>query len=150
MERQPLNSDISETAAIRDLIEQRLRARPPAALLPGAHPDEDTICAFVESRFAESEAYPIISHLVACDRCRQRTAQLIRFESEFEDEPDVTVPEQAPGRIRQLLDRVASGLIPSFSEDAVFAYQSPEDESEQETPDETHTVESPVTSEDAD
>jgi hypothetical protein len=134
-----------ETAVIRNLIDQRLKTRTPAGSPPGTagpHLDEDVICAFVESRLEEPESLPIISHLVACASCRQTTAQLIRFESQFDSEPDVTTPEESPGRVQLLLERLASGLIPSFSEDAVFAYQSPADESEQEATEQIEPVKS--------
>jgi hypothetical protein len=145
-----------ETAVIRNLIDQRLKTRPAVEPPPdasGAHLDEDLICAFVESRLEGPESLPIISHLVACASCRQTTAGLIRLESQFEAEHDVTTPEESPGRVQLLLDRVAAGLIPSFSEDAVFAYQSAADESEQdqqEVSEQTKPLESPVELEEPD
>lgn len=115
-----------ETEAIRDLIHQRLKARV-AAESPSsdAHLDEDAICAFVEGRLEDTEASPVISHLIVCSSCRQTTAQLVRFESQFDPENDLAATEESPGRVRLLLERLASSLTPSIEEDAVFAYQEP-------------------------
>jgi hypothetical protein len=92
-----------------------------------AHLDEDAICAFVEGRLEEAEAAPVISHLVACSFCRHTTAQLIRLESQFDASEDVAVNE-GPGRVRLWLESLAASMAPAFEEDAVFAYQNPETE----------------------
>lgn len=123
-----------ETAAIRCLIERRLKTRTAAEspLAPlTAHLDEDAICAFVEARLDEAESLPVISHLVACSPCRRTTAQLIRLESRFEEENVGAARNEGPGRVHQFLERLSAGLTPSF-EAEVFGYQSPADEPEQE------------------
>ena len=145
----------TETTSIRDLIDRHLKTRTSVTSPPdvaGPHLDDDLICAFVESRLEEPESLPIISHLVACASCRQTTARLIRLESQFDTGPDVALPVESPGRVQLLLEQVARGLIPSFSEEAVFAYHSLEDESDrdQEIPEQTTPVKSPVNSEDPD
>ena len=117
-----------ETEIIRYLVDQRLKARVPAESLPdslAAHLDEDAICAFVESRLEEGESSPVVSHLVTCGPCRHITAQLIRLESQFDLESELT-PNESPGAVRSLLERLAARVTPSFEEDAVFAYQNPE------------------------
>ena len=121
-----------ETEAMRHMIHERLRARL-ATESPslGTHLDEDAICAFVEGRLEEAESSPVISHLIACASCRQTTAQLVRFDSEFAPENELTPFEESPGRVRLLLDRLAARLAPSFEEDAVFAYQEPTAEPDQ-------------------
>jgi hypothetical protein len=129
-----------ETAAIRYLIEQRLKTRIAAespSSAPTAHLDEDALCAFVEAQLDEAESRPIISHLVACASCRKTTAQLIRLESRFDEENVDATVDDGSGRVRQLLERVAAGLTPSFEEDVVFGYQSPADEPEPEVTDQT-------------
>lgn len=124
-----------ETAAIRYMIEQRLKTRLAAqspSPAPAAHLDEDALCAFVEAQLDEAESRPIISHLVACASCRKTTAQLIRLESRFDEENVDATVDAGSGRVRQLLERLSAGLTPSFEEDVVFGYQSPPDEPEQE------------------
>jgi len=113
------------------MIQERLRARTLAEstdVVLGTHPDEDTICAFVEARLRTDESLPVVSHLIACGVCRRATAQLLRLESQLDANDDSTddssVFEERPGRLRLFLDGLASRLTPS-SEDAVFAYQNP-------------------------
>ncbi len=120
---------------IRQLIDRRLKTGPAAEVLlsnSDAHLDEDAINAFVEGRLEENEVSPIISHLVTCTFCRHATAQLIRFESQFNDQEDVIVDE-APGRVRLFLENLAARVTPSFEEDAVFAYHNPEGDHESGT-----------------
>jgi hypothetical protein len=123
-----------ETEAIRNMIHQRLKARL-ATESPSSysHLDEDAICAFVEGRLDETESSPVISHLIACSSCRHTTAQLIRLGSQFDPEIELAAPEESPGRVRLLLERLTSRLTPSVEEDAVFAYQEPLAEPDQDT-----------------
>jgi hypothetical protein len=126
----PRQKSKTETDAIRQLIDRRLKSRLPAEVMldPFAdHLDEDAICAFVEGRLEEAEAAPVTSHLVACSFCRHTTAQLIRLESQFESRDDQAV-DTGPGRVRLWLEGLAARVTPSFEEDAVFAYQNPETE----------------------
>ena len=132
-----------ETELIRSLIEQRLKTRlaDESAAVSTAHLDEDAICAFVEARLDEAESQPIISHLVACEPCRQTTARLIRLESRFDEEDVGASVSEGSGRVRQLLERLAAGLTPSFEEE-VFGYESPPEELAQEATDQTKPDES--------
>ena len=45
----------------------------------------------------------------------------------FTAEDESTMTEEAPSRLRQFIQRFASQVIPSSSEDAVFAYQNPDE-----------------------
>jgi hypothetical protein len=94
---------------------------------PDAHPDEDTICAFVEGRLEEAGSLQMVSHLIACAPCRHTTAQLTRLDSQINGENDLTLQDEGPGRVRLLLEGLASRVIPSAEEDVVFAYQNPSD-----------------------
>ncbi|HKO96445.1 MAG TPA: hypothetical protein VJU86_05615 [Pyrinomonadaceae bacterium] len=118
--------------AIGYLIEQRLRERS-AAQAPAAHPDEDTISAFVEARLAEPEYLPVVSHLVECGFCRSTTAKLVRLEFELEESEQVAPLEKDQSRFGTFLSGLASHLVPSTEEDTVFAYQNPEGEPETES-----------------
>src|SRR6266436_2237576 len=89
-----------------------------------AHPDEDTICAFVEGRLEEAGSSQMVSHLIACGSCRHTTAQLTRLDSQINAENDSPLREEGPGRVRLLLEGLASRMIPSSEEDVVFAYQN--------------------------
>jgi hypothetical protein len=90
-----------------------------------AHPDEDTICAFIEGRLAEAGSLQMVSHLIACGSCRRTTAQLSRLDSQVNVAYDSPLEEAGPGRLRLLLEGLASRVLPEPEEDVVFAYQNP-------------------------
>lgn len=90
-----------------------------------AHPDEDTLCAFVEGRLEEPGSSQMVSHLIACGSCRRTTAQLTRLDSQINPLNDSPLQDEGPGRVRLLLEGLASRLISSSEEDVVFAYQNP-------------------------
>jgi hypothetical protein len=120
-----------ETEGIRLMIHQHLQrhasiAQPVAA---DVHLDEDALSAFVEGRLTETESAPVIQHLVACGFCRRATVHLVRLESELSPLEEST-PEtaQEPGRIRRLLDDLASRVLPQSEGDSVFAYHAPADD----------------------
>jgi hypothetical protein len=127
------------TPAISYMIQERLRARTlnesaNAALSP--HPDEDTMCAFVEARLDSDESLPVISHLIACGVCRRATAELVRLESQFDENDETTMLEESPGPLRLILDSITSSITPSITppslEDSVYGYQIPETDEEQD------------------
>jgi anti-sigma factor ChrR (cupin superfamily) len=89
------------------------------------HPDEDTICAFVEGRLEEAGSSQMVSHLIACGLCRHTTAQLGRLDSQINAANDSPLEDESSGRVRLLLEGLASRVIPSSEEDVVFAYQNP-------------------------
>jgi len=113
-----------QVAAIRRLIDARLKARTRqnAARAVAGHPDEDVINAFVEGWLEESDSKSLISHLVSCPSCLHLTAQLIRSDPATED---VVSPSAAAdqGPLQRFFERLATGVMPSTQEDAVFAYQ---------------------------
>jgi len=116
--------------AVRAMVHGRLnsfasvKTEPISATL---HLDEDAMSAFVEGQLNENETRSIISHLTSCGSCRDFTARLIRLESTFTAEDESTMTEEAPSRLRQFIQRFASQVIPSSGEDAVFAYQNPDE-----------------------
>ena len=91
------------------------------------HLDEDAMSAFVEGQLSDHETRSIISHLTLCGFCRDFTARLIRLESTFTPDEESTMVEETPSRLRRFLERFASQVIPSSGEDAVFAYQNPDE-----------------------
>ncbi len=118
-----------ETEGIRLMIHQHLQrsAMNAPPVVSDLHLDEDALSAFVEGRLTEQESAPVIQHLVGCGFCRRATAQLIRLESEI-GQVDAGAQEampQEPGRIRSLLDDLASRVLPQSEGDAVFAYHAP-------------------------
>jgi len=131
--------------AIGYMIQERLKAHTKAESTGtslGAHPDEDTICAFVEARLGADESLPVVSHLIACGVCRRATAQLVRLESQLDENDDFAL-EESPGRLRLFLDGLAS-RITRPDEDAVFAYQNPLTDAAQDATMESSDSESPA------
>ena len=118
-----------ETEGIRLMIHQHLQRSATNALpiVADVHLDEDALSAFVEGRLTETESSPVIQHLVGCGFCRRATAQLIRLESEIGPTETATpaVEQEEPGRIRSLLDNLASRVLPQSEGDSVFAYHAP-------------------------
>lgn len=111
---------------IQQHLQTRALATPP--ILTDVHLDEDALNAFVEGRLSQHESAPIIKHLVACAYCRQATSQLVRLETETviaSSQTPLASAEEEPGRIRRLLEDLASRVLPSSEEDAVFAYHAP-------------------------
>ncbi|MDT5062829.1 MAG: hypothetical protein QOH63_3288 [Acidobacteriota bacterium] len=122
-----------ESDRLRSIVHGHLRR---AALAPqspvGGHLDEDALSSFVEGRLSEIESAPFVKHLVSCASCRQITAQLIRLNTELSgsETPLVPASTEEPGRIRRLLSDLASRVLPSTEEEAVFAYHAPADDFE--------------------
>lgn len=103
-----------------------------ASYFAGGHLDEDALSVFVEGRLSERESAPIIAHLVKCNSCRRFTAELVRLDFEI-GSTDVSAPAMPaePGRIRRLLENLASRVLPDSDE--VFAYHAPADDFEPKT-----------------
>lgn len=120
-----------ETEGIRLMIHQHLQRSAMNALpvVAGLHLDEDALSAFVEGRLTETESAPVIQHLVGCGFCRRATAELVRLESEIGPAetalPAIEQEEEEPGRIRSLLESLASRVLPQSEGDSVFAYHAP-------------------------
>lgn len=111
------------------LIELRLKARlseRATSASASPHPNEDLINAFVEGSVGEPESDFMISHLVECAACLHLTAELIRQGPVTDEINSLSPAEEQPGPFQRFIDsfvNVASGL----NEDAVFAYQEPEE-----------------------
>jgi hypothetical protein len=138
------HSTRKETAAIRYMIHHRLRTYIEVEALE-AHPDEDTVSAFVEGRLDEAGSSQMVSHLITCGSCRHTTAQLTRLDSQINVENDSPLEDEGLGRVRLLLEGLASRVMPSSEGDVVFAYQSPSEvgtEAIEPAPDEPDQIQS--------
>lgn len=105
------------------MIHERLRTTSEVKGLED-HPDEDTICAFIEGRLEEAGSSQMVSHLIACGSCRGITAQATRLDSQINSEYSAPLEENEPGRPRSILEGLAARLLPVAEQDVVFAYQS--------------------------
>ncbi|HVQ56138.1 MAG TPA: hypothetical protein VMS29_05240 [Pyrinomonadaceae bacterium] len=122
---------------LQGLLAEYLTSRKPSNASTG-HLDQDTLAAFTEGNLTELEARPAVSHLVDCSFCRHITAELVRLELQFAEEPAPSrLQESQPAKISEVL----SGLLTKMfgtSENAVFAHEDKdkEDENENEKKDE--------------
>jgi hypothetical protein len=112
---------------LHNYLQRRTLISPP--LTAGEHLDEDQLAAFTEGRLSEEESRPLTMHLVDCASCRRITARLVRLEDELGEQEIPASAPQEPGRIRKLLAELAARVVPS-TEDTVFAYHSPVEDSE--------------------
>lgn len=126
-----------DTDAIRLMIHQRLRTNTEVKGLED-HPDEDTICAFIEGRLVEAGSSQMVSHLIACGFCRRITSQATRLDSQINSEYNASLEKADPGRLRSILEGLGARVLPVAEEDVVFAYQNPPEQADAiiETPDE--------------
>lgn len=101
------------------------------------HLDEDSLNAFVEGRLSEREARPMVDHMVDCSFCRHVTAELVRLDMAFADEPVTVVQEAAePSRIAEVLNGILSRIFGSRDGAAVFAHNEDEKKEQGEETDE--------------
>jgi hypothetical protein len=94
-----------------------------------AHLDHDTLAAFTEGRLLARESAPVVSHLADCSFCRHITAELVRLDLQFADEPVEAISETGsqPARISSVL----SGLFEKIfggAENAVYAHEEKKDD----------------------
>lgn len=121
-----------ESARFRRMVHEHLRqgrASFAASSVAGRHLDEDTLSVFVEGRLSERESAPVVGHLISCASCRHITAELVRLDTSLSAaETQTHSPTEEPGRIRRLLENLASRVLPSTSDDEVMAYHAPADD----------------------
>ena len=87
------------------------------------HLDQDTLAAFTEGSLSELEARPAVSHLVNCSYCRHITAELVRLDLEFAEEPVPVLSKEAqPAKISEVLSGILAKMF-GTSENAVFAHE---------------------------
>ena len=128
------------------MIHHRLNTCSEVAALD-VHPDEDTVSAFLEGQLDEAGSSQMVSHLITCGSCRHTTAQLTRLDSQINTENDSPLKDEGLGRVRLLLEGLASRVMPSSEEDVVFAYQNPSEVSTEviePAPDEPDQTQSPA------
>jgi hypothetical protein len=111
---------------IQSLLQAFLRSRDSlksSAAETSFHVDEDFLNAFTEGNLGERESFPIVSHLVDCGFCRQKTAELVRLDLAFhgEDEDVRPVISAEPNRISDVLSGLLSKIFGN-AEGAVFAH----------------------------
>jgi hypothetical protein len=126
------NNNIEDTR-IQGLLGSYLLNRSQNERMSDRHLDEDSFNAFVEGRLSEREAAPMVDHMVDCSFCRHVTAELVRLDLVFADEPVAIVQEAAePSRIAEVLNGILSRIFGSRDGAAVFAHNEDEKEKRDE------------------
>ena len=96
------------------------------------HLDQDTLAAFTEGTLNEREAAPAVSHLVECSYCRHITAELVKLDLAFADEPVLArtgEDAERPSKVSEVLSGLFEKIFGS-SENAVFAHEEKKDNEE--------------------
>ena len=111
---------------MQGLIGRYLRARSANdknSAAKGPHLDNDSLAAFTEGNLSELEARPMMSHLVDCSFCRHVTAELIRLDMAFADNPAITrlAETSEPSKVSAVLNGLLSKIF-GTSDGAVFAH----------------------------
>ena len=124
----------SEELRIQGLLDRYLNRQSAANNLSTQenHLDEDSLTAFVEGNLSEREAKPMVSHLVDCSFCRHVTAELVRLDFAFADEPvhaRGVVAESQPSKISEVLNGLLARIF-GTGDSAVFAHHETEEKTE--------------------
>lgn len=129
----------SKELQIQGLLERYLQnnSQNKSVEAKGIHLDEDTFTAFIDGNLSEREAQPIVSHMAGCSYCRQISAELVKLNAVFADEPHTAVQtEPEPTKVSEVLNGVLSRIF-GKTEGAVFAHEEKEEEEEESDTDET-------------
>lgn len=121
-----------QEAAMENLVGQYLKVRSNADMNgsgKGPHLDHDSLAAFTEGNLSEREAKPVVSHLVDCSFCRHVTAELVRLDMAFVENPAMMpLAESAePSKVSEVLSGLLSRIF-GTSDGAVFAHNEEDEE----------------------
>lgn len=122
----------SQEVAMQGLIGSYLKVRSASDRnipVNSPHLDNDSLAAFTEGSLSALEARPMVSHLVDCSFCRHVTAELIRLDLAFADNP-ATVSNTAisePTKVSAVLNGLLSKIF-GTSDGAVFAHSEKDEE----------------------
>ena len=122
----------SQEAMMQGLIGRYLKVRSAEsrnATSAGPHLDMDSLAAFTEGNLSAGEARPMVSHLVDCSFCRHITAELVRLDLAFSDNPVMSPAAETsePSRVSEVLSGLLSRIF-GTSDGAVFAHNEEKDD----------------------
>lgn len=122
----------SQELQIQGLIDRYLRVKNSTATAPQNHLDEDSLTAFVEGNLSETEAKPIVNHLIDCSFCRHVTSELVRLDLAFEEQPaQALASESQPSKVSEVLNNLLSRIF-GTNDGAVFAHEEKKEETEKQ------------------
>lgn len=122
----------SQEATMQGLIGRYLKVRSAGdkgVTTNSPHLDNDSLAAFTEGNLSELEARPLVRHLVDCSFCRHVTAELIRLDLAFAENPVMSPAAETsePSRVSEVLSGLLSRIF-GTSDGAVFAHNEEKDE----------------------
>ena len=122
-----------ENMRVHDLVDRYLISRrilKSSAAETSAHLDDDSLATFVEGTLSQRELEPVVRHLVDCNFCLHKTAELVRLDFEFADANEFVsaAGTSEPSKISSVLSDLFSKIF-GTSDGAVFAHEE-KDESE--------------------
>lgn len=125
-----------EEIRIQGLLDVFLKRNSSARRFAGdsdEHLDQDTLSAFVEGSLGERQAGPVVSHLVDCSFCRHVTAELVKLDAAFADEPArEAVADAQPSKISEVLGGLLSRIF-GTGDGSVFAHHEDEKKSDEQS-----------------
>jgi hypothetical protein len=123
-----------EEIRIQGLLDVFLKRNSSARRFAGStdgHLDQDTLSAFVEGNLGERQATPVVSHLVDCSFCRHVTAELVKLDAAFADEPArEAIADSQPSRVSEVLGGLLNRIF-GTGDGSVFAHHEDEKDSEE-------------------
>ena len=131
----------SQELKIQGLLDRYLNRQAVASGLTTQenHLDDDSLTAFVEGNLSARESKPIVSHLVDCSFCRHVTAELVRLDFAFAEEPVQAIAQESqPSKISEVLSGLFARIF-GTGDNSVFAHEEKEEKAE--TKEETREVE---------
>ena len=122
----------TEDIQIQGILDRYLRLKTSSnSFSEKNHLDEDSVAAFVEGNLQESEAQPVVKHLVDCSYCRHVTSELVRLDFALADESttQVVVENGKPSKVSEVLSGLLARMF-GTTDGAVFAHQEKEEDTE--------------------
>lgn len=120
-----------ENLEVHALLDRYLASRrtlKSSAAETSAHLDDDALSTFVEGALTQRELAPLVTHLIECEFCVHKTAELVRLDLELADVTGTTLIGESPQpqRISAVLSELFSRIF-GTSDAAVFAHEEKEE-----------------------
>jgi hypothetical protein len=121
----------TENLEVHSLVDRYLSSRrtlKSSAAETSVHLDDDALSTFVEGALSQRELAPVVTHLVECEFCLHKTAELVRLDLELADVAGAAhlVQSSQPQRVSTVLSELFSKIF-GTNDAAVFAHQEKEE-----------------------
>lgn len=121
----------TENLEVHALVDRYLSSRrtlKSSAAETSVHLDDNALSTFIEGSLSQRELAPVVTHLVECEFCLHKTAELVRLDLELADVAGSThlAESPQPQRISTVLSELFSKIF-GTNDAAVFAHQEKEE-----------------------